>query len=129
MAARQASFSRRCSSPGAQARRSSPAISREMADDLQRIQSRMAQGDKSAYAAQLKQLKAMGAAIASAKPETWKDKRQVDSLVIYVLSGGALGRRNAALEERRDRRSPEPPAGCAARSPISRATKPMRSTS
>ncbi len=63
----------------------------DMADDLQRIQSRMAQGDKSAYAAQLKQLKAMGAAIASAKPETWKDKRHVDSLVIYVLSGGALG--------------------------------------
>jgi chemotaxis protein MotC len=62
-----------------------------MADDLQRIQIRMAQGDKSAYAAQQKQLKVMGAAIASAKPETWKERRQVDSLVIYVLSGGALG--------------------------------------
>ncbi|MBV8103079.1 MAG: hypothetical protein JO223_00335 [Hyphomicrobiales bacterium] len=62
----------------------------DMADDLQRIQIRMAQGDKSAYAAQLKQLTAMGAAIASAKPETWKDRRKVDSLVIYVLSGGAL---------------------------------------
>src|SRR5271166_275409 len=63
----------------------------DMADDLQRIQIRMAQGDKSAYAAQMKQLTAMGAAIASAKPETWKDRRHVDSLVIYVLSGGALG--------------------------------------
>jgi chemotaxis protein MotC len=63
----------------------------DMADDLQRIQIRMAQGDKFAYAAQLKQLKAMGAAIASAKPETWKDRRHVDSLVIYVFSGGALG--------------------------------------
>ena len=62
-----------------------------MADDLQRIQIRMAQGDKSAYSAQMKQLTAMGAAIASAKPETWKDRRHVDSLVIYVLSGGALG--------------------------------------
>ncbi len=61
-----------------------------MADDLQRIQFRMAQGDKSAYPAQLKQLKAMGAAIASAKPETWQDRREADALVIYVLSGGAL---------------------------------------
>ncbi len=62
----------------------------DMADDLQRIQMRMAQGDKSAYAAQLKQLKAMGAAIASTKPETWKERRSLDSLVIYVLSGGSL---------------------------------------
>ncbi len=62
----------------------------DMADDLQRIQIRMAQGDKSAYPAQLKQLKAMGAAIASAKPETWQDRREADALVIYVLSGGAL---------------------------------------
>jgi len=32
----------------------------------------------------------MGAAIAAAKPETWKDRRQADSLVIYILSGGSL---------------------------------------
>ena len=62
----------------------------DMADDLQRIQFRMAQGDKSAYPAQLKQLKAMGAAIASAKPETWQGRREADALVIYLLSGGAL---------------------------------------
>jgi chemotaxis protein MotC len=62
-----------------------------MADDLQRIQIRMAQGDKSAYAAQLKQLKAMDVAIAAAKPEAWKDRREAESLVIYVLSGGTLG--------------------------------------
>jgi chemotaxis protein MotC len=61
----------------------------DMADDLQRIQVRMAQGDKSAYAAQLKQLKAMDAAIAAAKPEIWKDRREAESLVIYILSGGA----------------------------------------
>jgi chemotaxis protein MotC len=60
-----------------------------MADDLQRIQMRMAQGDKSAYAAQLKQLKAMDAAITAAKPEIWKDRREAESLVIYILSGGA----------------------------------------
>ena len=56
----------------------SPGDISNMADDLQRIQIRMTQGDKSAYAAQQKQLKAMGAAIASAKPETWKDRQQVE---------------------------------------------------
>ena len=63
----------------------------DMSDDLQRIQIRMAQGDKAAYAAQQKQLRAMGAVVASAKPETWKGSRETDALVIYVLSGGALG--------------------------------------
>ena len=62
----------------------------DMVDDLQRIQVQIAQGDKTAYAGQLKQLKTMGAAIAAAKPETWKDKREADSLVIYILSGGSL---------------------------------------
>ena len=62
----------------------------DMADELQRIQTRIASGDKAAYAAQLAELKAMGAAIAAAKPETWQDKREADSLVIYVLSGGSL---------------------------------------
>ncbi len=63
----------------------------DMADELQRIQTRIANGDKSAYPAQLAQLKALGAAIAAAKPETWQDKREADSLVVYVLSGGSLG--------------------------------------
>ena len=62
----------------------------DMADELQRIQLRIAAGDKAAYGAQLNQLKAMGAAIATARPETWKDRRQADSLVIYILSGGSL---------------------------------------
>jgi chemotaxis protein MotC len=62
----------------------------DMADELQRIQLQIAQGDKAAYAAQLNQLKIMGAAIAAAEPETWKDRRQADSLVIYILSGGSL---------------------------------------
>jgi chemotaxis protein MotC len=61
-----------------------------MADELQRIQTRIAHGDKAAYAAQLVQLKAIGAAIAAAGPETWRDKREADSLVVYVLSGGSL---------------------------------------
>ena len=62
----------------------------DMADELQRIQLKIAAGDKAAYAAQLNQLKTMGAAIATARPETWRDKRQADSLVIYILSGGSL---------------------------------------
>jgi chemotaxis protein MotC len=62
----------------------------DMADELQRIQTRIAYGDKAAYSAQLAQLKAMGAAIAAAKPKTWQDKRETGSLIIYVLSGGSL---------------------------------------
>ncbi len=61
-----------------------------MADELQRIQTRIADGDKSAYPAQLAQLKAIRAAIAAAKPDTWHDKREADSLVLYVLSGGSV---------------------------------------
>jgi chemotaxis protein MotC len=62
----------------------------DLADDLQRLQVKIAQGDKAAYAAQFTQLKTMGAAIAAASPETWKDKRAADSLVLYILSGGSL---------------------------------------
>ncbi len=62
----------------------------DMVDDLQRIQVQIAQGDKASYAAQLNQLKTIGAAIAAAQPETWKDRCQADSLVVYILSGGSL---------------------------------------
>jgi chemotaxis protein MotC len=62
----------------------------DMVDDLQRLQYQISQGDKSAYAAQLNQLKAIGAAIAAANVESWEDKRVADSLVIYILSGGSL---------------------------------------
>ena len=62
----------------------------DLVDGLRGIQLRIAQGDKAAYPAQLNQLKTIGAAIATASPETWKDKREADSLVIYILSGGAL---------------------------------------
>jgi chemotaxis protein MotC len=62
----------------------------DLIDDLQRIQVKISQGDKAAYAAQLTQLKTIGAAVATASPETWKNKREADSLVIYVLSGGSL---------------------------------------
>ena len=62
----------------------------DLVDDLQRVQLRVAQGDKAAYAGELNQLKTIGAAIAAGSPETWKDKREADSLVISILSGGPL---------------------------------------
>jgi chemotaxis protein MotC len=62
----------------------------DLVDDLRRIQLKIAQGDKAAYLAQLNQLKTIGTAIAAASPESWKDKREADSLVIYILSGGSL---------------------------------------
>ena len=66
-----------------------PKIS-DLVDELRRIQFRIAQGDKAAYPAELNQLKTIGAAIATASPETWKNKGEADSLVIYILSGGSL---------------------------------------
>ena len=59
-------------------------------DELRRMQAKVAEGDKTAYSAELNQLKTIGAAIATAAPETWKNKREADSLVIYILSGGSL---------------------------------------
>jgi chemotaxis protein MotC len=62
----------------------------DLVNELQGIQLRIARGDKAAYPAQLNQLKAIGAAIATSSPEIWKNKREADSLVIYILSGGSL---------------------------------------
>jgi chemotaxis protein MotC len=62
----------------------------DLIGELQRMQMKVAQGDKVAYSAQLNQLKTIGATIATASPETWKSKREADSLVIYILSGGSL---------------------------------------
>jgi len=73
----------------AAAAQSAPQTISELADGLQRIQVRMAQGDKTAYPEQQKQLKAMGAAIAGAAPKTWTNAREADALAIYILSGGA----------------------------------------
>ena len=52
------------------------------------LQAQIASGDKSAYAAQPERLKAIGAAIAAAKPEVWRSKHETDAAVIYLLSGG-----------------------------------------
>jgi chemotaxis protein MotC len=62
----------------------------DLVDELRAIQLRIAQGDRAAYPAQLTQLKTIGAAIAGASPEAWRTKREADSLVIYILSGGSL---------------------------------------
>ena len=62
----------------------------DLVDELRQMQAKVAQGDKAAYSAELNQLKTIGAAIATAGPETWKNKRDADSLVIYILSGGSL---------------------------------------
>jgi len=66
-----------------------PSIS-AMVEDLQRLQARIAAGDRSAYPAEVAELKTMATAIAGAEPETWANKRQADALAVYVLSGGAL---------------------------------------
>jgi len=56
--------------------------------DLQNLQARIAAGDKAAYASQADRISAVGAAIVAAKPEVWQSKRETDSAVIYLLSGG-----------------------------------------
>jgi chemotaxis protein MotC len=59
-----------------------------MAADLQALQAKIAAGDKAAYAAQPEKLVAIAAAIAAAKPETWRSKRETDAVAIYLFSGG-----------------------------------------
>jgi chemotaxis protein MotC len=59
-----------------------------MTRDLQTLQVQIAAGDKSAYAAQAERLRAIGAAIAAAKPDVWQTKSETDAAVIYLLSGG-----------------------------------------
>ena len=56
--------------------------------DLQALQVRIAAGDKAALAVQSERIHAVGAAIVAAKPETWQSKRETDSVVIYLMSGG-----------------------------------------
>jgi len=59
-----------------------------MTADLQMLQAKIAAGDKAAYAAQPEKLAAIAAAIAAAKPETWRSKRETDAVAIYLFSGG-----------------------------------------
>ena len=80
--------------PRARAEPPEPATLSTMADELQRLQTQIAEGDRSAYPTEMDALKAMAEAISAAKPETWADRREADALVIYVFSGGSLARRS-----------------------------------
>jgi chemotaxis protein MotC len=62
-----------------------------MTSALQALQAKIAGGDKAAYASQIEQLKAIGAAIEAAKPEVWQAKSETDAAVVYLLSGGRTG--------------------------------------
>jgi chemotaxis protein MotC len=73
----------------------------DLMNDLQRMQTRMAEGDTSAYPLAQDKLRAIAAAIASAKPEIWKDKTQTDAVAAFVFSGGQP-REVARLLERGD---------------------------
>ena len=76
--------------PHAGAEPPEPATLSTMADQVQRLQTRIAEGDRSAYPTEMDALKTMAEAISAAKPETWADRREADAVVVYVLSGGAL---------------------------------------
>ena len=60
----------------------------DMVEELQKIQVRMATGDKTAYGLQNEKLRAIAAAIAAAKPDVWKKKSETDAAAAYVLGGG-----------------------------------------
>ncbi len=76
--------------PRAGAEPPEPATLSTMADEVQRLQTRIAEGDRSAYPTEMDALKTMAQAISAATPETWSDKREADALIVYMLSGGAL---------------------------------------
>ena len=60
----------------------------DMVEDLQKIQVRMATGDKTAYACKTRSYAPSRAAIAAAKPDVWKKKSETDAAAAYVLGGG-----------------------------------------
>jgi chemotaxis protein MotC len=56
--------------------------------DVQRLQARMAGGDRDAYAAQRARMREVGAAIAAAEKDAFKVKAERDAVIVYLLSGG-----------------------------------------
>ena len=60
----------------------------DMMLDVQRLQARMAKGDKAAYAEQRERMRAIGAAIAASGPDAFKLKAERDAVIVYLLSGG-----------------------------------------
>ena len=63
----------------------------DMMLDVQRLQERMAKGDKTAYADQRERMRAVGAAILAAPAKAFKVKTERDAVVVYLLSGGQPG--------------------------------------
>ena len=62
---------------------------RQMIADLFDLQARIAEGDKTAVAAQAKALGEIDAYIASAPVAIWKDRVNTEALISFVLSGGS----------------------------------------
>jgi chemotaxis protein MotC len=60
----------------------------DMMLDVQRLQARMAKGDRPAYEEQRARMRAIGAAIAAAGPQAFKVKAERDAVIVYLLSGG-----------------------------------------
>jgi chemotaxis protein MotC len=60
----------------------------DMMLDVQRLQARMAQGDRAAYDEQREKMRAIGAEIAAAGPQAFKVRAERDAVVVYLLSGG-----------------------------------------
>ena len=78
----------------------------DMMLDVQRLQARMATGDRSAYEEQRAKMHAIGAEIAAAGPQAFKVKAERDAVVLYLLSGGQP-RDIAKILERDDFPPPE----------------------
>ena len=73
----------------------------DMMLDVQRIQARMAKGEKAAYDEQRERMKAVGAALAGAGADAFKVKAERDAVVVYLLSGG-MPKNTAKIAERGD---------------------------
>ena len=78
----------------------------DMMLEVQRLQERMAKGDKAAYGAQRDRMRAIGAAIAAAPAKAFKIKTERDAVVVYLLSGGQPSN-IAKIVERGDFPAPE----------------------
>jgi chemotaxis protein MotC len=73
----------------------------DMMLDVQRLQARMAHGDRQAYADQRARMKAIGAALAAADSKAFQVKAEREAVVLYLLSGGQP-KYVADIEERGD---------------------------
>ena len=83
-----AAFAGLLMSLGAARAAEAPSVPLKMLADLQNLQAKIAQGDKAAYAAQPAMLHDMGAAIAAADPDTWRQPDNIHAAIAFLLSGG-----------------------------------------